>query len=62
MLLLIRNAENEDLVADIKLGLDDLKMFILLFNDKLKGSNMKLISLIVNDKECNILNQYAPTV
>ena len=62
MLLLIRNAENEDLVADIKLGLDDLKMFILLFNDKLKGSNMMLISLIVTDKECNILNQYAPTV
>ena len=54
MLLLIRKAENEDLVADIKLGPDDLKMFILLFNGTLKGSNMKLISLIVTDKECNL--------
>ena len=54
MLLLIRNAESQDLVTDIKLGLDDLKMFILLFSDKLKGSNMKLISLVVTDKEHNL--------
>ena len=54
MLLLIRNAENQDLVTDIKLGLDDLKMFILLFIDKLKGSNMKLISLVVTDKDHNL--------
>ena len=49
--LLIRNAESQDLATDIKLGLDDLKMFILLFNDNLKHSNMKLISLVVTDKE-----------
>ena len=54
VLLLIRHAENRDLVADIKLGLNDLKMFLLLFNDKLKGSNIKLISLVVTDKECNL--------
>ena len=50
-LLLIRNAEHRDLETDVKLGLDDLKMFILLCNDKLKGSNMKLISLVVTGKE-----------
>ena len=49
--LLIRNAESQDLATDIKLGLDDLKMFILLFNDNLKDSNMKVISLVVTDKE-----------
>ena len=51
VLLLIRDAESQDLASDIKLGLDDLKMFILLFNDKLKDSNIKLISLVVTDKE-----------
>ena len=51
MLLLIRNAENRDLETEIKLGLDDLKMFILLCCDKLKGSNMKLISLVVTGKK-----------
>ena len=51
VLLLIRNAKNQDLANDIKLGLDDLKMFILLCSDKLKGSNMKLISLVVTGKE-----------
>ena len=50
-LLLIRNAENQSMATDIKLGLDDLKMFILLSNEKLKGSNMKLISLVVTDKD-----------
>ena len=53
MLLLIRNAQNQDLTTDIKLGLDDLNMFILLFYDQLKYSNMKLISLIVTDKSQN---------
>ena len=51
VLLLIRNAENRDLETDVKLGLDDLKMFILLCNDNLKGSKMKLISLVVTEKE-----------
>ena len=51
VILLIRTAESQDLETDIKLGLNDLKMFILLFNDKLKDSNMKLISLVVTDKE-----------
>ena len=54
VLLLIRNAENQGMATDIKLGLDDLKMFILLCNEKLKDSNMKLISLVVNDKEDDI--------
>ena len=51
VLLLIRNAKNRDLETEIKLGLDDLKMFILLCCDKLKGSNMKLIALVVTGKE-----------
>ena len=51
VLLLIRNAENQDLETEIKLSFDYLKMFILLFNDNLKGSNMKLISAVVTDKE-----------
>ena len=51
VLLIIRNAKNRDLETDVKLGLDDLKMFILLCNDKLKGSNMKLISLVVTGKD-----------
>ena len=51
VLLLIRTAEEKNLTTDIKLGLDDLKMFILLVNDKLKDSKMKLISLVVTDKE-----------
>ena len=50
VVLLIRNTESQDLQTDIKLGLDDLKMFILLFHDKLKKSNLKLISLVVADK------------
>ena len=51
VLLLIRNAENRDLETDVKLGLDDLKMFILLCIDQLKGSKMKRISLVVTGKE-----------
>ena len=51
VLLLIHNAENQDLETEIKLSFDYLKMFILLFNDNLKGSNMKLISAVVTDKE-----------
>ena len=49
VLLLIRNAENQKLTADIKHGLDDLMMFILLFHDMLPYSNLKLISLVVNN-------------
>ena len=50
VLLSVRNAERQDLATDIKLGLDDLKMFIVLFNDKLQNNNLKLISLVVTDK------------
>ena len=53
VILLVRNAQNQDLTTDIRFGLDDLNMFILLFYDKLKYSNMKLISLIVTDKSQN---------
>ena len=38
------------LANNIKVGLDDMKTFILLLNDKLKGSNMKLITLVVIDR------------
>ena len=51
MILVIRNAEKQDLSTDIKLGFYDLKMFILLFHDELKDSHLKLISLVVTDKE-----------
>ena len=51
VVLLIRNAENQELTIDIKHGLADL-MFILLFHDKLQYSNMKLISLVVTNN-CN---------
>ena len=51
VLLLIRIAEHQDLETDVKHGLDDLKMFVLLCKDRLKGSNMKLISLVVTRKE-----------
>ena len=55
VLLLSRIAENQDLATDIKRGLDDLKMFILMCNEKLKGSsNMKLISLVVTDKKVDL--------
>ena len=48
-LMLIRNAETQDLTTDIYIGLDDLKMFILLFNDDLKSSNLNIIPLVVTD-------------
>ena len=51
VLLLIRNAENQDLETEIKLGFDELKMFMMSLNDNLKGSNMKLISVVVTEKE-----------
>ena len=50
VLLLIRKAERQDLTSSIETGLDDLKMFILLFNDELKNSKKKLITLVVTDK------------
>ena len=48
-ILLIRKAESDDLATDMALGLNDLKMFILLFNDELIGSGVKLIPLVVSD-------------
>ena len=53
VLLLIRSTENKDLTTEIKLGLDDIKMFVLLFHDILKSSNLKLISLVVTDNTDN---------
>ena len=50
VVLLIRNSEKLNLTNEIKHGLDDLKMFIMLFNDKLVNSNLKLISLVVTNK------------
>ena len=43
VLLQIQKAENQDLSTKIKIGLDDMNTFILLLNEKLKGSNMKLV-------------------
>ena len=48
-ILLVRKAESEQLATDMALSLDDLKMFILLFNDELKGSGVKLIPLVLTD-------------
>ena len=48
-ILLIRKAESDDLATDMALCRNDLKMFILLFNDELKGSGVKLIPLVVSD-------------
>ena len=53
-ILLIRKAESEDLAADMVLSLNDIKMFILLFNDELMESGVKLIPLIVSDGKFNI--------
>ena len=48
-ILLVRKAESDDLATDMALSLNDLKMFILLFNVELMESGMKLIPLIVSD-------------
>ena len=48
-ILLIRKAESDDLATDMALCRNDLKMFILLFNDELRGSGVKLIPLVVSD-------------
>ena len=48
-ILLIRKAESEDLATDMGLSLNDIKMFILLFNDELIESGVKLIPLVVRD-------------
>ena len=48
-ILLIRKAENKKLATDMELTLNDLKMFIFLFNDELIGSGVKLIPLVVSD-------------
>ena len=50
-ILLIRTAENEDLATDLELCLNDLKMFILLFNDELMGSGTKLIPLVLSEEK-----------
>ena len=55
------NAENKGLTSDMKLGLDALKMFILLLNDNLKDSNLKLASSVVTDKKHD-LKLKCPTV
>ena len=48
-ILLIRKAESKKLATDMELTLNDLKMFIFLFNDELIGSGVKLIPLVVSD-------------
>ena len=53
-ILLIRKAESEKLEDDIALAFIDLKMFILLFDDELKGSSMKLIPLVLTNEKINL--------
>ena len=53
-ILLVRKAESADLTTDMALSFNDVKMFILLFNDELTGSGMKLISLIVSNRKAKV--------
>ena len=48
-LLLIRKSESKKLARDMALSLNDLSMFILLFNDELKESGVKLIPLVLTN-------------
>ena len=51
---LVRKAESDDLTNDMVLSFNDVKMFILLFNDELTESGIKLIPLIVTDGKAKI--------
>ena len=53
VILLFHKAKSEKLAADIKSSCNYLKLFILLFYNELKNSDMKLIPLIVTDKNIN---------
>ena len=53
-ILLVRKAESDDLTTDMALSLNDVKMFILLFNDELTGSGMKLIPLVISNEKANV--------
>ena len=53
-ILLVRKGESKDLAADMALSLNDIKMFILLFNDELMESGMKLVPLVVSDGKPNV--------
>ena len=48
---LIRIAENEDVKAEIKFCVAELKMFPLLVGNELLNTGIKLIPLVVTDKE-----------
>ena len=48
---LIRIAENEDVEAEIKLCVAELKMLLLLVGNELKNTCIKVIPLVVTDKE-----------
>ena len=48
VLLLIRRLGSKKLSVDMTLSLNDLNMFILLFNNELKESDVKLIPLVLN--------------
>ena len=50
-LLLIRKSERKKLASDIALSFNDLSMFILLFNDELKESGVKLIPLVLTKEK-----------
>ena len=52
--LLVRKAESDDLTNDMALSFNDVKMFILLLNDELTESGIKLIPLIVTDGKAKI--------
>ena len=52
-LILLRKAESKNLVVDIELVFNDLKLFTLLFYDVLTNSGIKLIPLVVTDENVN---------
>ena len=53
-ILLVRKGESKDLATDMALSLNDLKMFILLFNNELMESGVKLIPLVVSNGKPNV--------
>ena len=56
VILLIRKSESKKLAIDMDLSLNDLNMFILLFNVELKESGVKLIPLVLRAEKTKFDN------
>ena len=56
IIFLIRIAENEDIENEIKLCDAELKMLILLIGDELENTGIKVIPLVVTDKEITCMD------